>query len=327
MPACASAGDLLQAKFLTPMLAEASPSSKIPPPLTGKQGEWLFEPKMDGLRCLAVRNEREVNLRSRNNLSFNGRFPLIASELAALPAVNFVLDGEVVGLSGGKPDFAALQQGNASATQYCVFDLPWLLGRDLRQLPIEERKSLLVKAVPESEHVKVVSGLSGDPRALYERTCLDGWEGLVAKRAGSPYRAGRSSDWFKLKCGCRQELVIGGFTPPRGARTAFGALLLGYWEGCELRYAGKVGTGFNEATLRDLLAKFLRLERSTSPFAARVTEKGARWVEPELVAEVEFTNWTLEGRLRHPSFLGLRPDKVSRDVVREDCGSRSAPRS
>ncbi|HUB72012.1 MAG TPA: non-homologous end-joining DNA ligase [Acidimicrobiales bacterium] len=309
------------------MLAEASPPSRVPPPLRGSPGEWLFEPKMDGLRCLAVRNGREVTLCSRNNLPFNSRFGVIASEVAALPAGNFVLDGEVVAFFEGRPDFAVLQQGNAASVEYWVFDLPWLLGRDLRHLPIEERKSLLAKAVPESEHVKVVGEISGAPQQLYDEACKAGWEGLVAKRAGSPYRAGRSPDWWKLKCGCRQEFVIGGFTAPGGSRTAFGALLLGYWQGDELAYAGKVGTGFNETTLSQLLARFVRLERPTSPFATRINEKLARWVDPELVAEVGFTNWTPEGRLRHPSFLGLRPDKVSRDVTREPCGPGAAPRS
>ncbi|HMK96475.1 MAG TPA: non-homologous end-joining DNA ligase [Acidimicrobiales bacterium] len=312
------------ARFVSPMLAQSSggttSTAHFPP------GEWLFEPKMDGLRCLAVRNGAEVSLCSRNNLSFNARFQVIVGEVASLPVTNFVLDGEIVGLAGGRPNFAALQQGNAEAIELWVFDLPWLLGEDTRHLPIEERKDLLVKAVPESAHIKVLKvlkvlkALSEDVAELYERSCQEGWEGLVAKRAGSPYRAGRSADWYKLKCGCRQELLIGGFTAPAGSRTAFGALLLGYWEGGRLMYAGKVGTGFDERTLRSLLAQLLGMERASSPFAAPVAERGARWVEPELVAEIAFTNWTTEGRLRHPSFLGLRPDKASHDVVREPCG-------
>jgi bifunctional non-homologous end joining protein LigD len=225
-----------------------------------------------------------------------------------------------VGLEDGRPDFGALQQGSAGAVEYWVFDLPWLLGQDLRHLPIESRKSLLAKTIGPGQSLKVVPSLQGDPRQLLEKMCRDGGEGLVAKRPGSNYREGRGGDWYKLKCGCRQELVIGGFTSPSGTRTGFGALLLGYWRDGHLMYAGKVGTGFTQATLKDVLARLVPIERPSSPFAAPVPEKGPRWVEPQMVAEVAFSNWTREGRLRHPSFLGLRPDKVSEDVGREDCG-------
>jgi bifunctional non-homologous end joining protein LigD len=239
--------------------------------------------------------------------------------LKAVPAENFVLDGEVVGLVGGRPDFGALQQGSAADVQYRVFDLPWLLGQDLRHLPIEDRKVLLSKTIGDNPSVKVVEGLEGDAQPLFEQACADGWEGLMAKRRGSTYVEGRSGDWRKLKCVCRQEMVIGGYTEPSGARSAFGALLLGYWEGGELVYAGKVGTGFTERVLAELHRALVQLERPSSPFGTRVAERKAHWVEPELVAEVGFTSWTPDLRLRHPSFLGLRPDKASREVVREEC--------
>ncbi len=149
----------------------------------------------------------------------------------------------------------------------------------------------------------------------------------MAKRAGSLYRAGRSSDWRKLKCECRQEMVIGGFTEPQGSRDSFGALLLGYWEGDDLVYAGKVGTGFTRATLHELYEALSERERSSSPFVAGAVERGARWVEPSLVAEVIFSNWTRDGRLRHPSFVRLRPDKASHEVGGEECrvADRAAP--
>ncbi len=291
-------------------------------PLTGRAGEWLFEPKLDGLRCFAVRNGRDVSLFSRNELSFNERFPAIVSAVRALPASNVVLDGELVGMIERRPDFGALQHGSAADIEYWVFDMPWLLGQDLRHLPIEERKGLLVKAVPDGGPIRVVPTLDGEPTQLFTAACSQGWEGLVAKRAGSVYRGGRSSEWRKLKCECRQEMVIGGFTEPQGSRESFGALLLGYWEGDALVYAGKVGTGFNRATLRELYKTLSGLERPSSPFVTGPVERGARWVEPELVAEVAFSNWTRDGRLRHPSFVRPRPDKASRDVVREECGSR-----
>ena len=316
------------AQYVEPMLAASleGAAARAGGPLKAGRGSWLFEPKLDGLRCVAVRNGREVNLWSRNRLSFNKRFPEVVAELRSLPATNFVLDGEVVALVGGQPSFAALQEGGGGQVVYWVFDLPWLLGEDLRALPVEQRKELLAKAVPEGPHLQVVRPLSGDPGALFEAACRQGWEGLVAKRAGSAYRSGRRGEWVKLKCTCRQELVIGGFTAPKGARSGFGALLLGYWQDGRLAYAGKVGTGFTEKTLRGLYQELLGLETATSPFAGPVREGGARFVRPLLVAEVAFTNWTPDGRLRHPSFLGLRPDKESSDVVREECVPTAAAR-
>ena len=227
-------------------------------------GEWLFEPKLDGLRCTAVRNGPEVTLFSRNRLSFNARFPSVVKALGQLAATNFVIDGELVGMIEGRPDFGALQQG-AAPVQLWAFDLPWLLGRDLRHLPLEDRKALLGKTVTEGADLRVVRALLGDPRLLFERACQDRWEGLVAKRSGSRYVPGRSSDWRKLKCGYRQELVVGGFTAPRGTREGFGALLVGYWDAGELVYAGKVGTGFDRSELAQLLR---RLERRRAAHVA-----------------------------------------------------------
>jgi bifunctional non-homologous end joining protein LigD len=285
----------------------------------------LFEPKLDGLRAIAVRNGEKVNLLSRNRLSFNARFPAIVAALSALPATNFVLDGEVVGLVDGWPDFAALQQGQEVPVEYWVFDLPWLLGHDLRRLAIEERKSLLARTVNNTPGLAILASLKGAPTELFDKACAEGWEGLVAKRSGSHYREGRSADWRKLKCGCRQEFVVAGFTEPRGSRHGFGALLLGYWHRGVLMYAGKVGAGFTHDTLVELSAQLVGLEQGTSPFAERVHGPGAHWVAPQLVADVAFGNWTPDGRLRHPSFLGLRPDKAGREVVRETCGPGPRP--
>jgi bifunctional non-homologous end joining protein LigD len=322
---------LAPARFCEPMLAEPAPpgAGLTKAPLAGAPGEWLLEPKLDGLRCIAVRNGREVALFSRNRLPFTARFPTIVRAVASLPASNFVLDGEVVGMVDRRPNFGALQANigaleddEAPSIEFWVFDIPWLLGQDLRHLPISERKDLLAKAVLDGGPIRLVPTLEGEAHEVFARACEQGWEGLVAKRSGSPYREGRSSEWRKLKCSCRQELVIGGFTEPRGTRDGFGALLLGYWQQDELVYAGKVGTGFTDATLRELRRALLEIERPSSPFAGPVTERGPHWVEPSLVVEVSFSNWTRDGRLRHPSYLGLRPDKPSRDVVREDCGPR-----
>jgi bifunctional non-homologous end joining protein LigD len=261
-----------------------------------------------------------VALLSRNGLSFNSRFAAIVNAIKAVPAENFVLDGEVVGIVDGLPNFGALQQGTAADIEYRVFDLPWLLGQDLRHLPIEDRKVLLAKTIEDNPSVKVVQALDGDAQGLFEKACATGWEGLMAKRRGSIYTEGRSADWRKLKCQCRQEMVIGGYTEPSGARSGFGALLLGYWEGGDLVYAGKVGTGFTERVLAQMHRALVQLERPSSPFRSKVVETKAHWVEPDLVAEVAFTSWTPDLRLRHPSFLGLRPDRASHEVVREECG-------
>ncbi|MCL6091329.1 MAG: non-homologous end-joining DNA ligase [Actinobacteria bacterium] len=288
-------------------------------------GGWLFEPKLDGLRLIAVRNNTETHLWSRNGLSLNARFPDLVEAVLNLSVDNVVLDGEAVALVGGVADFAALHQGCADDVEYWVFDMPWLLGEDLRDLPLEQRKALLEQAVPEGRHLKLVRPVRGDPELLMERACREGWEGLVAKRLGSAYRGGRRPEWLKLKCSCRQELVIGGFTPPKGVRRGFGALLLGYWEQGRLVYAGKVGTGFSERTLGDLYEMLAQAQRPSSPFATAVPDKAARFVEPQLVAEVAFSNWTPDGRLRHPRFLALRTDKASSEVLREPCPDPRVP--
>jgi bifunctional non-homologous end joining protein LigD len=317
------------APYVVPMLAQAMPvvegGASLASQLGG--GGWVFEPKLDGLRGLAVRNGDAVDLFSRNHLSFNDRFPTIVRALSDLPVSNFVLDGELVGLLAGRPDFGALQQGSAQEVEYWVFDMPWLLGRDLRHLPLEERRALVGRFVRPGRGLALVPLLTGEPGRLLEDACSSGWEGLVAKRAGSSYCEGRSADWRKLKCSCRQEFVIGGYTPPRNSRTGFGALLLGYFQGGTLVYAGKVGTGFTDAVLTQLHRRLAAMRRPTSPFAAQVREKGAQWAEPLLVAEVAFSNWTVEGRLRHPSFLGLRDDKAPGEVGREPCGPQPRPGS
>jgi bifunctional non-homologous end joining protein LigD len=193
-----------------------------------------------------------------------------------------------------------------------------LAGEDLTGRPLLERKQALAKVAGKRGVIRRVDHVEGDPVDLLAEACAAGWEGLIAKRADGPYRSGRSADWLKLKCSASQELVIGGWTEPRGARSHFGALLVGYYdtEGL-LRYAGKVGTGFGAATLADLHRRMSAAQRDSSPFADRVREKGAHWTEPELVANIAFTEWTDDGKLRHPRYEGLRADKNAREVVRE----------
>jgi DNA ligase D-like protein (predicted ligase) len=278
--------------------------------------EWVFERKLDGIRCLAVKDGGRTRLYSRNELSLNDRYPAIAAALDADPADGFVIDGEAVAFVGGRDRFGG---GDGSELFYYVFDVLVAEGRDVRKLPLEERRQVLEGVLRWSDPLRTTEQVTGDGAALLAEACGDGWEGLIAKRLGTPYVSTRSRDWLKLKCTRAQELVIGGFTAPRGSRTDLGALLVGHFDGDRLRYAGKVGTGFTHATLRELAGKLAPLARDTSPFEP---EKGipraATWVEPELVAQIAFMEWTPDGRLRHPSFLGLRIDKAAREVVREE---------
>jgi bifunctional non-homologous end joining protein LigD len=276
---------------------------------------WVFERKLDGIRCLAVKDRGRTRLYSRNQLSLDERYPSIVAALDADPADRLVIDGEAVSFVGGRDRFGG---GAGSELFYYVFDVLVADGRDVRALPLEERRAVLEDLLAWRDPLRMTGQTTGDGAALLAGACRDGWEGLIAKRLGTPYTSARSRDWLKLKCTRAQELVIGGFTAPRGSRTDLGALLVGHYEGDRLRYAGKVGTGFTHTTLRELAERLAPLERETSPFTP---EKGipraATWVEPELVAQIAFMEWTPDGRLRHPSFLGLRIDKPAREVVRE----------
>ncbi len=310
-------------------------------------GGWVFERKLDGLRCLAVRNGQTVNLWSRNRLTFTARFPAIAARLAALPAGDFTVDGEIVAFDAGRSSFALLQRPRPGTRPvFCAFDVLHLLGHDTTPLPLEDRAGLLARVLGVADApaapagpgatregpdprgdgligdptwpVCLVGSVAGDAAGLLSAACSAGWEGLIAKRVGSSYRPGRSADWRKLKCVASQELVVGGWTDPAGTRTAFGALLVGYYdERGALRYAGRVGGGFSEAELRRLRRVLEGLSSDRSPFADAGPPRGSHWVRPELVVAVTFSEWTPDGRLRHPRFGGVRPDKSPREVRRE----------
>jgi bifunctional non-homologous end joining protein LigD len=306
-----------RATWSPPMLAELA--SSVP----ADSGNWLVERKLDGLRMIAVRNGDAVELWSRGHQPLDGRFGRIAQALRELPIDNFVLDGEVVAFAGDRTSFSLLQGGGAAEPVYEVFDVLHLDGRDSTELTAHDRHRLVMALVEPVEVLRPVEALRGPIGELLERACQDGWEGLIAKRAGSKYKAGRSNDWLKLKCSASQELVIGGFTNPRGARHHLGAILVGYFDGDHaLRYAGKVGSGFSEATLTELAGLFASRERPDPPFVDPPRARDVHWVEPDLVANIVFTEWTADGKLRHPRFDGLRTDKAARDVVREAGVSR-----
>jgi bifunctional non-homologous end joining protein LigD len=282
---------------------------------------WIFERKLDGIRCIAIRSSAAVRLVSRNDLSLNERYPELAAALGAERCDQFAVDGEVVAFEGSQTSFARLaQRGRHPVPVFLyVFDIVWLEGRDVRALPLRTRKRLLRAALEFHGPVRWTPYRNRDGEALFAAACRKRWEGLIAKRAGSPYVTKRSRDWLKFKCEHGQELVIGGYTGPQRSRVEFGALLLGYYRDGRLEYAGKVGTGFDLETLHSLGAQLRALQRAESPFASpgSIRERGVKWVEPRLVAEVGFTEWTPYGRLRHPRFLGLRDDKSASEVVRE----------
>ncbi|MEA2368146.1 MAG: bifunctional non-ous end joining protein LigD [Thermoleophilaceae bacterium] len=301
------------ARFVQPMKAVLSDRPFSDP-------AWIFERKLDGIRCVAVRSGGDVRLWSRNELSLNGRYPEVADALARDGADDLVLDGEVVAFEGSNTSFARLaRRGHERVAIYLyLFDVMHLGGRDTRQLPLRERKRLLRRAVSFGGALRLNPYRNRDGEAMYEKACRSGWEGVIAKRADSVYTSARSRDWLKLKCSAEQELVVGGYTAPKGSREELGALLVGYFEDGELRYAGRVGTGFDRATLRDLARRLRPLRRADSPFSgAELRGRDTTWVEPELVVQVGFSEWTRDGRLRHPRFLGVREDKDARDVVRE----------
>jgi DNA ligase D-like protein (predicted ligase) len=309
-----------QPRWIQPMLAS----------LTVKRffdAGWIYEPKLDGVRCLAYKRGRDVELYSRNRNLLNDRYPEIVEPLLDQPADAFILDGELVACKGNRSSFSLLQSrsrvGGAAASHsgvkpyYFVFDIPYLEGYDLTRFPLLGRKKLLEKAVSYTDFIRYVSHIPEADEEYFQEACAKGWEGLIAKRADSLYVSKRSSDWLKFKCVREQEFVIGGYTEPRGTRTGFGALLLGYYEGKSLRYAGRVGTGFNQRALEDLQRRLSAMEQERPPFDDDLDERQAHWVRPELIAQVGFAEWTRDGRLRHPRFRGLRTGKKPGDVRRE----------
>lgn len=289
---------------------------------------WLYERKLDGERALAFRDGDRVRLLTRNRKDLGQTYPEIAEALGTATPEDFVADGEIVAFEGGVTSFSRLQARmqikDAEAARqsdvrvfYYLFDLLHLDGQDLTALPLRARKSVLKRAFGFADPIRFTPHRVEEGEAFFREACDKGWEGVIAKRADAPYVHSRSRDWLKFKCAAGQELVIGGFTEPEGSRKGFGALLVGYYEDGALRYAGKVGTGFDDAFLESFRQKLDGLSRKTAPFDDPPAGDGVTWVSPELVAEIGFTEWTSHGKLRHPRFLGLRDDKDPRDVTRE----------
>lgn len=278
---------------------------------------WIFERKLDGIRTLSVRDGWRPQLWSRNQRRIDEDFPRLVEALAEQGGRRFVADGEIVTLDGKEASLAALRAEPATPVLYYLFDLLSLDGRDLSGQPLRQRKRLLRDAFDFRDPLRFCEHRDRDGEEYYRHACAQGWEGLIAKRADSPYVDGPSGDWLKFKCVRDQEFVVGGFTDPQGSRAGFGALLVGYHERGRLRYAGKVGTGYDHATLRSLRARMDTMLVSGSPFDDEIREPTAHWIRPEMVVQVGFSEWTRDGRLRHPRFGGLRSDKAAADVVRE----------
>ncbi len=295
--------------------------------------EWVHEVKYDGYRIGAAVEGGRATLWSRRGLDWTAQFPEVADAARRLPASTALLDGEVAAvLPDGRTSFQALQNafsGGARRLAYLVFDLLWLDGEDLSDRPLLERKAALERLLTGAKGiVRYAPHVAGRGDVTLREACRRGLEGIVSKRADLPYRAGRGGGWTKAKCIARQELVVGGFTDPEGSRQGIGALLLGHHQGGALRYAGKVGTGFTVASALALRRRLDPLEIPSSPFAdppAGRLGREAHWVKPVLVAEVAFTEWTSDGRIRHPSFQGLREDKRAEEVVREDAPATGRP--
>ena len=278
--------------WLEPMAATLTQERSLGP-------GWLYERKFDGIRLLAYKRGSKVELFSRNRLP--QQLPSIAEAVAQLPVKDAILDGEMA------------WDGKSS---YHVFDILWLNGTKVTDLPLEHRRSLL-KSLPFTPPLRRVELLKDDDP--WDRARREGWEGVIAKRTGSPYEHRRSKQWLKLKVECSQELVVGGFTDPQGARVGLGALLVGYYEGDDFVFAGKIGTGFDTKLLLDLRRRLDALEVAKPPFtkAVGLPKLRAHWVRPTIVVQVSFIEWTENNKLRHPRLIGVRFDKAAKDVVRE----------
>lgn len=293
--------------------------------------DWIYERKLDGVRLLAFREAGgKARLMTRNRKNRNSAYPEIVDALDVLDVDDFVLDGEVVTFDGDVTSFSSLQPrinlqdpDEARVTGIPVFlytfDVLHLDGYDVTDVELRHRKALLRNAIRFEDPIRFTPHRNEEGERFLEEACDQGWEGLIAKKATSRYVHSRSKEWLKFKCVHRQEFVIGGWTEPRGERIGFGALLIGVYDDGDLVYAGKVGTGYDDETLRELSGRLESIERETPPYddGSGLPSEDVHWATPKLVCEVGFTEWTSGGKLRHPRFLGLRHDKDPGDVVRE----------
>ena len=290
---------------------------------------WIFERKLDGERCLIFKKGGKVKLMSRNQKELNNTYPELMEALESQEADNFIADSEIVAFDGNVTSFRKLQKrmhlkdseeiANSKVKVYIyVFDLMYHSGYQLDELPLSERKSLLKKLLDYKDPVRFSIHRNENGEEYFREACRKNWEGLIAKKADSPYAHSRSSNWLKFKCENEQEFVIVGYSKPQGERKGFGAILIGFYENENLKYAGKVGTGFTDQMLEDLHERFQKIEVNQPRIKDDdLPTNNVHWLKPELVAEVAFTEWTSSDKLRHPRYLGLRRDKDPKEVVKE----------
>lgn len=308
--------------FIQPMLAQLTHIYFSDP-------DWIFETKLDGERCLLFKKGSTIELKSRNDKSLNASYPEIVHQIKKLALPDMIIDGEIVAFKNKITNFSVLQarfgvtseekiKQSRIAVYYYVFDMIYCDGYDLTQLPLVTRKKLLKQIIPFKGRLRYVSHKRTKGELYRKKACQKGLEGVMAKKADSIYLFKRSSYWLKFKCSNEQEFVIGGYTQPGGSRINFGALLLGYYKGSQLYYAGKVGTGFDGTILEAVGKELAKRETNKNPFVNYDDSiKNVQWIKPTLVGQVKFTEWTKANKLRHPSFLGLRRDKSAKDVTKE----------
>lgn len=314
-----------QPSFVAPMLATLTDDYF-------SSHQWIYEHKFDGERCIVIKKNGTVALLSRNRKKINNEYPELVRALEAQEADNFIIDGEIIardktGISNfellqSRINLKALEDIKAKVTitpiTFCIFDIMYADEHDIRALPLLVRKKILKKLLTFNKILTYTTHYSGNGITLFKQACHKHWEGLIVKKSDSTYEGKRSRAWLKFKCSVGQELVIGGYTAPKGSRTDFGALLVGYYKKGKLQYAGKVGSGYSHETLRILGKKLKNLTIKKCPFANyNGTEKEIFWVKPTLVANFKFAQWTAAGRLRVPRYQGLRADKRAKDVVKE----------
>jgi bifunctional non-homologous end joining protein LigD len=310
-------------RWISPMLATLTKEVFSDP-------SWIYEAKLDGQRSLLFRRGDAIRLMTRNEKDRTAHYPELRDAISAETTPDLVADGEIVAFDGERTSFSKLQERMQNARPsaeavrrqpvfYFLFDVMWFDGYDLTALPLRARKEVLHGAFSFDGPLQYSEHVEEEGEVAFRAACERGWEGLIAKRLESPYVGARSRDWLKFKCVADQEVVIVGWTDPAGSREDLGALLVAYNEGDGLKYGGKVGTGYKRRDLDQLIGLLRPLERETPSVRHELglPRKGVHWVEPQLVAEVGFSEWTPDGKLRHPRYLGLRNDKSPGEVVRE----------
>lgn len=292
--------------------------------------DWIYERKLDGIRCLVYIKDGIAKLYSRNGNDISNRYPELKDALKSAALKDTVMDGEIVAFEGALTSFSELQKrmqlqdtakikaSNIKVFLY-LFDMIYYGQYDLTKVPLRERKKILKKSMAWKTPIKFTGHKNEHGKAFLKGACKKGWEGLIAKKGNSTYTHSRSKNWLKFKCVHEQELVIGGYTQPQGQRIGFGALLVGYYNNGKLYYAGKVGTGFDEEFLEKWIHKFQKISISKSPFKNFTDDKSGNnhWIEPKYVGQIGFTEWTKTNKLRHPRFLGMRDDKNAKEVIKE----------